>query len=72
MRQVILSRKQFETIPGHSSKLSVARIKGMVDALLTENGVQNKAWITRKASMSMRWTGLIYAYGTYLTARQIT
>ena len=47
MKSVELTMDQFKTIPGYSSKLSVARLKGMVDALLTEHGVQNKAWITK-------------------------
>ena len=47
MREVVMTREEFKQIPGYSTRLSVARIKGMVDALLTEHGVQVKAWITR-------------------------
>jgi len=47
MREVVMTREEFKQIPGYSTRLSVARIKGMVDALLTEHGVQDKAWITR-------------------------
>jgi len=46
-REIVLTQEEFKQIPGHSTRLSVARIQGMVKTLLTEHGVQDMAWITR-------------------------
>ena len=48
MREVVMTTDEFREIPGHSTRKSVSSLKGMVDALLTEHGVRNKAWITRE------------------------
>ena len=47
MREVVMTLEEFKQIPGHSTRLSVARITGMVNTLLREHGVQDMAWITR-------------------------
>ena len=38
-KKIILTQKQLRTIPGHSTELTVNRLKGMVTDLLTEAGL---------------------------------
>jgi len=38
-RKLVLTAKQLRSIPGHSTQLSVGRLKGMVASLLTEAGL---------------------------------
>jgi len=45
--RIILTAKQLKRIPGRSSELSAARLRGMIEGLLVEAGIDTRAWATK-------------------------
>ena len=45
--RIMLTAKQLKRIPGRSSELSAARLRGMIEGLLVEAGIDTRAWATK-------------------------
>ena len=45
--RIILTTKQLKRIPGRSSQLSAIRLRGMIEGLLVEAGIDTRAWATK-------------------------
>ena len=45
--RIILTSKQLKRIPGRGSELSAARLRGMIEGLLVEAGIDTRAWATK-------------------------
>lgn len=47
VKKIFLTAAQLKKIPGHSTTISVSRLKGMVAGLLVEAGIENHAIVKR-------------------------
>ena len=45
--RIVLTAKQLKRIPGRSSELSAIRLRGMIEGLLVEAGIDTRAWATK-------------------------
>jgi len=45
--RIILTTKQLKRLPGRSSQLSSTRLRGMIEGLLVEAGIDTRAWATK-------------------------
>jgi len=46
--RIILTAQQLKRLPGRGSKLSALRLRGMIEGLLVEAGIDTKAWVQKK------------------------
>jgi len=45
--RIILTAQQLKRIPGRGSKLSALRLRGMIEGLLVEAGIDSRAWVKK-------------------------
>jgi len=45
--RIILTAQQLRRLPGRGSKLSALRLRGMIEGLLVEAGIDTRAWATK-------------------------
>jgi len=45
--RIILTAQQLKRLPGRSSHLSAIRLRGMIEGLLVEAGIDTRAWATK-------------------------
>ena len=46
--RIVLSKKEFARLPGRSSGMSAVRLRGQIEALLVEAGIDTRAWLTKE------------------------
>jgi len=45
--RIILTAQQLKRLPGRGSKLSALRLRGMIEGLLVEAGIETRAWVQK-------------------------
>jgi len=45
--RIILTAQQLKRLPGRASKLGALRLRGMIEGLLVEAGIDTRAWATK-------------------------
>ena len=45
--RIILTPQQLKRLPGRGSKLSALRLRGMIEGLLVEAGIDSRAWVQK-------------------------
>lgn len=45
--RIVLTQRQLKRLPGRGSELSATRLRGMIEGLLVEAGIDARAWATK-------------------------
>ncbi|GAH07575.1 unnamed protein product, partial [marine sediment metagenome] len=45
--RIILTAQQLKRLPGRGSRLSALRLRGMIEGLLVEAGIDTRAWVKK-------------------------
>ena len=48
--RIILTKQQLRRLPGRGSKLGQLRLRGMIEGLLVEAGIDTRAWATKEVT----------------------